>query len=180
MGAGGSGVPPEPTDTERLEQAHELYHQEHLKADHLEQEVEKLRKRKEPGRDPLRRTGPRTDQFSLPRPENYQGPPDAGPMGTYPIDCPPPLSSVKPLFMEKPEHFEGAHDDIKRFLRDCKTCFEVFRHHYMQHPTLMVVFATSMMRGAAQDWWVHIRDKYEYTPTIDDDEDAPFNGGPRY
>ncbi len=53
MGAGGSGPPANPTDTERLEQARELYHQEHLRADHLEQEVEKLKKQKEPGRDPL-------------------------------------------------------------------------------------------------------------------------------
>ncbi len=46
MGAGGSGAPPEPTDADRLEQAHELYHQERLRADHLEQEVEKMKKRK--------------------------------------------------------------------------------------------------------------------------------------
>ncbi len=51
----------------------------------------------------------------------------------------------------------------------------------MQHPALMIVFATSLMRGATQDWWVHLRDEYEYTPTNDDDdEDPPFDGGPRY
>ncbi len=122
MGEGGSGAPPEPTDAERLEQARELYHQERMRADHLEQEVEKLWKGKgrEPGRDPLHRPGPRTDRFSLPRPENYKGPPDAGPTGVYSIERPPPMSDVKPLIMEKPEHFEGAHDDIESFLGDCK------------------------------------------------------------
>ncbi len=61
-----------------------------------------------------------------PRPDNYQGPPASGPSGTYTIERPPPMSDVKPLLMEKPKHFEGAHDDIERFLRDCKTYFEVF------------------------------------------------------
>ncbi len=82
MGGGGAGR----TDAERLEQTRELYHQEWLRADHLEQEVEKLRKKKEPGRDPIRCTGPRTDRFSLPRPNNYKGPPELGPSGTYPIE----------------------------------------------------------------------------------------------
>ncbi len=92
------------------------------------------------------------------------------------------MSDVKPLLMEKPKHFEGAHDDIERFLGDCKTYFKVFQHHYMQHPTLMIVFATSLMRGAAQDWWVHLRDEYKHTPihNDDDDDDLPFDGGPRY
>ncbi len=67
------------------------------------------------------------DRFSLPRPENYKGPPTSGPTGTYAIERPPPMSDVKPMFMEKPEHFEGAHNDIKRFIGDCKTYFEVFR-----------------------------------------------------
>ncbi len=95
------------------------------------------------------------------------------------------MSDVKPLLMEKPEHFEGAHDDIEHFLRDCKTYFEVFQRHYMQHPTLMVVLATSLLRGAAKDWWVHLCEEYEYDPDTTDDydndnEDPPFNGGPRY
>ncbi len=76
--------------------------------------------------------------------------------------------------MEKPQYFEGVHDDIERFLGDCKTYFETFRYQYMQHPALMVVFASSLLRGEAQDWWVHLRDEY------DDDPDAPFNGGTRY
>ncbi len=36
------------------------------------------------------------------------------------------MSDVKPLLMEKPQYFEGAHDDIEHFLGDCKTYFEVF------------------------------------------------------
>ncbi len=95
------------------------------------------------------------------------------------------MSGVKPILMEKPQYFEGAHDDIERFLGDCKTYFEVFRHYYRQHPALMVVLASSLLRGEAQDWWVHLREEYEYTPEgtgdyDDDDEDAPYNSGPRY
>ncbi len=93
------------------------------------------------------------------------------------------MSNVKPLLMEKPQHFVGAHDDIERFLGDCKTYFKVFQRHYMQHPVLMIVFATSLMRGTAQDWWVHLRDEYEYTPTNNnnnEDDNLPFDGGPRY
>ncbi len=88
--------------------------------------------------------------------------------------------------MEKPEHFEGAHDDMERFLGDCGVYFEVFQHHYMQHPAFMVVFATSLFREAAKDWWVHLRDEYEYDPDDEEEddnnneEDAPFNGRPRY
>ncbi len=93
------------------------------------------------------------------------------------------MSDIKPLLMEKPEHFEGAHDDIECFLGDCKTYFKVFRQHYMQHLALMVVFTSSLFRGAAQDWWVHLHDDFEYEPETssdydEDDEDAPFNGGP--
>ncbi len=95
------------------------------------------------------------------------------------------MSGVKPLLMEKPQFFEGTHDDIERFLGDCKTYFEVFRYHYRQHPALMVVFASSLLRGEVQDWWVHLREEYDYTPEgtgdyDDDDPNAPFNGGPRY
>ncbi len=86
--------------------------------------------------------------------------------------------------MEKPELFEGTHDDIKRFLGDCLTYFEVFRRQYMQHPTYMVVFATFLLKGEAKNWWVHLRDEYTYTLDEDEEEEegetTPFNGGPRY
>ncbi len=52
MEAGGSGMPSNPTDAERLEQACILYDQMCQKADRLEQEIEIL-KGKKPGRDPL-------------------------------------------------------------------------------------------------------------------------------
>ncbi len=55
----------------------------------------------------------------------------------------------------------------------------------MQYPAFMVVFATSLFWGAAKDWLVHLRDKYEYDPTEDEegeeedeDDEGPFNGGP--
>ncbi len=187
MEGGRSGPLAELTDAERLTQARVLYDHERRRADHLEQVIKEMKKGKKPGHDPLRCTGPQTDRFSLPQPTNYEGPPTSGPSGTYTIDRLLPMSEVKPFLMEKPEHFKGAHDDIERFLGDCQTYFEVFCRHYMQHPVLMIVFATSLFRGAAQDWWVHLQDEYEYDPdeeeegeNEDEDDDAPFNGGPQY
>ncbi len=134
MGGGGAGAQPgglsgpaDPTDEERLEQAHALYDHERQRADHLEQEIEALRLGQRLGRDPLRRRGPPTHWFSIPQPDDYEGPPPVGPSGTYNRDHPPAMSDVKPLLMEKPQYFEGAHDDIERFLGDCKTYFETFR-----------------------------------------------------
>lgn len=147
----GSGQPREPTDAERLQQARLLYDQMRQKAEALEQKVEQLEKGKGPGRDPLRRLGLRMDQYSLPQPDNYHGP-----MGTYPINRIPPMGDVKPILMDKPEPFEGANDDIERFLGDCCTYFEVFRRHYQEHPALKIVFTTSLLRGDAKNWWVHL------------------------
>lgn len=89
--------------------------------------------------------------------------------------------------MEKLEPFEGAHDDIECFIRDCVTYFEVFRRHYRNHPALMIVFASSLFKGPAKDWWVHLQDKYQYTAADEaedyndnNDNEALFHGGPRY
>lgn len=187
MGGGSEGSH-EPTDAERLEQARILYEQMWQRAEALEQKMEQLEKGNQPGRDPLRHVGPQTDRFSLPCPDNYGGPPSQGPMGTYPVDRPPPMGEVKPILIEKPEPFEGAHNNIERFIRDCVTYFEVFRWHYQSHPALMVVFALSLFKGLAKDWWVHLHDQYQYT-TADKAEDyngdpdevnPPFHGGPQY
>ncbi len=141
----------ERTDTEKIQQVHDLYTQERMWADHLEQETEALKKGKRPGHDPLRCLGPRTDRFSLPCPDNYRGPPEQGPSGTYPHDRIPPANEVKPILIEKPEPFEGAHDDIEHFLGDCLTYFEVFRQQYMQHPAYMVVLASSPTQGRGEE-----------------------------
>ncbi len=58
----------------------------------------------------------------------------------------------------------------------------------MQHPALMVVFATSLFRGPAKDWWVHLRDEFAYDPDAtsdydyndNDNQDSPFNSRPQY
>ncbi len=102
MEGGRLGPPADPTDAKRLDQACVLYDKECQRADRLEREIEELRKGKKPGRDPLHRTGLWTDRFSLPRPDNYKGPPESGPTGTYTIERPPPMSEIKPLLMEKP------------------------------------------------------------------------------
>ncbi len=58
MEPGGSGLPADPTDAKRLEQARALYDKERKRNDRLEQEIESLRKGKQPGCNPLRHTGP--------------------------------------------------------------------------------------------------------------------------
>ncbi len=110
-----------PTDDERIEQARDLYERERQRADRLEQEIQALRTGQRPGRDPLRRRGPPTHRFSIPRPDNYKGPPASGPSGTYDHEHPLSMNGIKPILMEKPQYFEGAHDDIERFLGDCET-----------------------------------------------------------
>lgn len=184
----GLGQPHKLTDTERLEQACILYEQMRQKAEALEAKIEQLEKGKGPGWDPLRWLGPHTDRFSIPCPDNFRGPPNLGPSGTYPIDRLPPASEVKLILIEKLEPFEGTHNNIERFLGDCTTYFEVFRWHYRDHPALIVVFATSLFKGATKDWWVHLRDDYQYTAAQEaedwaqdsDEDDASFHGAPRY
>lgn len=53
----------------------------------------------------------------------------------------------------------------------------------MHHPAFMVVFTTSLFRGAMKDWWVHLRKEYEYIPEEEEEDDKEkdkFDGGPRY
>ncbi len=112
---------------------------------------------------------PRTDYFSIPRPPHYD-PPKSGPLGEWSTDPPAPFLGVKPTF-ERPAKFKGDHDDIDRFLGDCATYFEIFRHVFAGVPSLMVVSAASLLEGVAQDWWVDQRETYLYTPDPDDDND---------
>ncbi len=57
--------------------------------------------------------------------------------------------------MKMLEPFEGEHDDMDRFLGDCNTYFEVFRHQFMGVSSFMVIFATSLFTKRAKDWWTH-------------------------
>ncbi len=142
----------------------------------LHEELEQVRagdKGKDPDRGrpsgpPLRR--PRTDHFSVPRPPHYD-PPDHGPLGEWAAEPPAPFLGMKPTF-ERPTKFKGDHDDIDRFLGDCVTYFELFRHIFAGIPSLMVVSAASLLEGTAQDWWVQLRETYLYTPDPDDDVDG--------
>ncbi len=77
---------------------------------------------------------------------------------------------MKPTF-ERPAKFKGEHDDIDRFLGDCATYFELFRHIFAGIPSLMVVSAASLLEGVAQDWWVDHRETYLYTPDPADEDD---------
>ncbi len=51
---------------------------------------------------------------------------------------------MKPTF-ERPAKFKGEHDDIDRFLGDCTTYFELFRHIFAGVPSLMVVSVASLL-----------------------------------
>lgn len=52
----------------------------------------------------------------------------------------------------------------------------------------MTVFATSLFKGTAKDWWVHLHDEYQYSAAQEaedwaedsKDDSASFHGGPRY
>ncbi len=174
-GGEGSGPPPPCTAEERISQ---MEAQMSAMRDENVQLLEKLTQaragdkgkdpdRGQPSGPPLRR--PRTDHFSNPRPPNYN-PPELGPLGEWPAEPPAPFLGMKPTF-ERPAKFKGEHDDIDRFLGDCTTYFELFRHIFAGVPSLMVVSAASPLEGIAQDWWVHQRETYLYAPDPDDDTD---------
>lgn len=99
------------------------------------------------------------------------------PMGAWPIDWVPPMAGIKPILMRTPALFKGDDDDIEQFLGDCLMYFEAFQMYYLHNPALMLVFATSHLKGPAQDWWVHLRDKFWYMPPEDDEDDE---AGPQY
>lgn len=102
---------------------------------------EKLKKRgKEPDRGRQPRPGPSRNYFSVPRPPGYSRPPPDGPLGNWNMTDPPAMAGVKPLLMKPPRPFAGKHDDIKQFLGDCTTYFEIFWQYYQNVPSLMVLF----------------------------------------
>ncbi|SJL16488.1 uncharacterized protein ARMOST_20014 [Armillaria ostoyae] len=100
-----------------------------------------------------------TDRWSVPRPPpKWQAPnPYPAPVGIAPDEAP--WLGVKPLMVKAPLPFEGKYDDIKRFVGDCFTYFEVFAS-YFQVPSSRVVFAVSHLEGATKDWWVHTRQDF--------------------
>lgn len=87
--------------------------------------------------------------------------------------------------MKTPMPFEGAHDVIDRFLEDCRTYFEAFCNYYLGVPSFMVIFATSLLEGEAQRWWVHLREEYWYILPYNYDLDdiaaqRDYDARPRY
>ncbi len=126
----------------------------------LNNDLDNLRQRTQqrgrPGALPYR---PDPDQYSIPRPPGW-APPGQGPVGDWDADELPAFLGVRLLLMKVPEPFEGEHDDMERFLRDCNTYFEVFCHQFQGVSLLMVVFATSLFIKCTRDWWTHCRDDY--------------------
>ncbi len=174
-GGEGSGGPPPRTAEERITQMEAQMSAMREENVQLLEELSQARagdKGKDPDRGrpsgpPLRK--PSSNHFSIPRPPNYN-PPECGPLGEWSTDPPAPFLGMKPTF-ERPAKFKGEHDDIDRFLGDCATYFELFRHIFGGVPSLMVVSAASLLEGIAQDWWVQLRETYLYTPDPNDDDD---------
>ncbi len=65
--------------------------------------------------------------------------------------------------MKLPELFKGEHDDMDRFIGDCNTYFETFRHQFRGVSSLMVVFTTSLFIKRAKHWWTHQREDFWVT-----------------
>ncbi|SJL00818.1 uncharacterized protein ARMOST_04132 [Armillaria ostoyae] len=66
---------------------------------------------------------------------------------------------IKPILMQPPKPFKGAHNDIERFVGDCLTYFEAFAM-YFTLDSQTVPFAASYFEGPAKEWWVYKRPDY--------------------
>ncbi len=145
--------PPLPADrTDQLIQQMALLRDENLR---LQNDVADLRQQAtqwgRPGAPAYR---PDLDRYSIPRPPGW-APPGDGPVGDWDANEPPAFLQSRPVIMKLPEPFEGEHDDMDRFIGDCNTYFETFRHQFRGVPSLMVVCATSLFLKRAKDWWTH-------------------------
>ncbi len=151
-GAPGPATDPPIDRTEQLIQQMALLHDENWR---LQEDTTDLRQhanqRGRPGAPTYR---PDPDHYSIPRPPGW-GPPGQGPVGEWDANEPPAFLSARPILMKLPEPFEGEHDDMDRFIGDCNTYFETFRHQFRGVSPLMVVFATSLFIKHAKDWWTH-------------------------
>ncbi len=117
---------------------------------------QRANQRGRPGAPPYR---PDPDHYSIPRPPGW-GPPGHGPIGEWDATKLPAFLQSRPVIMKLPEPFEGEHDDMDRFLGDCNTYFETYRHQFWGVPSLMVVCATSLFIKRAKNWWTHRREDF--------------------
>ncbi|PBK60937.1 hypothetical protein ARMSODRAFT_1026027 [Armillaria solidipes] len=94
------------------------------------------------------------NQFSIPRPPPGKGCPHPmpQPIGTAPPDAA--YLGIKLILMQPPKHFQGAHDDIERFVGDCITYFEAFTTYFLLN-SQTVPFAAFYFEGPAKEWWVY-------------------------
>ncbi len=167
--AGGSGGIPQPTDTERLDQAIKEIGRMRRRQEELEKELEDTwaGKGKEPlcpgeaprGQplplNPMQLLYQRMDRYSVPWPPDDPPPdPFLASIGRWNEDMLPLFLGIKPILLQPPCAFKGDHDVIKWFLGDCLTYFDMFQHYYRGIPSLMVTFASALFEGPAEDWWV--------------------------
>ncbi|SJL04351.1 uncharacterized protein ARMOST_07717 [Armillaria ostoyae] len=72
------------------------------------------------------------------------------PIGHAPNDAA--YLGIKPILMQPPKPFKGAHNDIEHFIGDCITYFEVFAAYFLLD-SQTVPFAASYFEGPAKEWW---------------------------
>ncbi|SJK99384.1 uncharacterized protein ARMOST_02680 [Armillaria ostoyae] len=94
------------------------------------------------------------------------------PIGQAPPDAA--YLDIKPILMQPPKPFKGAHNDIERFIGDCITYFKVFAAYFLLD-SQMVPFAASYFEGATKEWWVYKRPEFWAN-----DNDDPISARFRY
>ncbi len=133
------GEPSNPAGGDRITQLEVQMVQMHEENIRLQEELTNSKKKgKQPDRGQLPRPGLSHDEFSVPRPPSYSRPPGYRPMGTWDVANPPLATGIKPILVKAQRMFKGDHNDIKCFLRDCTTYFEIFRQYYQNVPSLMI------------------------------------------
>lgn len=141
---GGPPMPPAPDTTndqlqQLMRQMAQLRDENVQLRDDLLDLQNRQQQRGRPGAPPYR---PDPDHYSISRPPGWV-PLGQGPVGEWDVNDEPAFLGSKPILMKTPEPFKGDHDDMDRFLGDCHTYFEVYRHQFRGVSSLMVIFATS-------------------------------------
>ncbi|SJK99899.1 uncharacterized protein ARMOST_03210 [Armillaria ostoyae] len=114
------------------------------------------------------------DRFSVPRPPPGKGCPHPMPQ---PIGHAPENAAylrIKPILMQPPKPFKGAHNNIEHFIGDCITYFEAFATYFLLN-SQTVPFAASYFEEPAKEWWVYKRPEFWAN-----DNDDPVSARFRY
>ncbi|SJL16284.1 uncharacterized protein ARMOST_19804 [Armillaria ostoyae] len=109
------------------------------------------------------------DRFSVPRLPPSRGRPHPMPQPVGHADADAAYLGIKPILMQPPKSFKGAHNNIKRFIGDCITYFKAFAAYFLLD-SQTVPFTASYFKGPAKEWWVYKRPEFWAN-----DDDDPVN-----